>query len=170
MSKWSELCVLAESRPKVPIYVADNSDGEVSNYLVMARTKSDEKAMTQKSPKKKCSVSKYPFKFFENNHNTKSLDGKFQRKLQTAKSRTEHTVTTETGKNNTPKIYFGPDYISERKKTERAPKMGDTITPKDRHCLKGVEGKYIQWNEILRDALNGKLKMIKLIGKRQNSK
>ena len=38
-----------------------------------------------------------------------------------------------------------------------APKIGDTITPKNRHCLKGkVDGKYIQWNEILRDVLNVK--------------
>ena len=35
--------------------------------------------------------------------------------------------------------------------------MVETITPKNRHCLREVDGKYIQWNEILWDVLNGKL-------------
>ena len=34
------------------------------------------------------------------------------------------------------------------------------MTPKNRHCLRGVNGKYIQWKENLRDILNGKLKII----------
>ena len=38
--------------------------------------------------------------------------------------------------------------------------IGDAITPKNRHCLRGVNGKYIQWNEILRDVLNRKLKNV----------
>ena len=62
-------------------------------------------------------------------------------------------------KSNTPKTHFGTTCISDRKE-ERAPQIGDKITPKNRHCLRGVDGKYIQWNEILRDILNGKLKII----------
>ena len=86
LSNWSELSVSAERRPKIPINVSRNSDGEVSNHIVKARTKTEEKAMTEKSPNKKTSVSEYSFKFFEKNHNKKSLEGRFQRKIQTAVS------------------------------------------------------------------------------------
>ena len=64
----------------------------------MARTKSEEKILAEKLPKKKNSVSNYPFKFFEKNHNKKSLEGRFQKHLQTAVKSREHTVTTDTGK------------------------------------------------------------------------
>ena len=124
----------------------------------MARTKAEEKAQAEKSPKKKNSVSNYPFKFFEKNHNKKSLEGRFQKHLQTAVKGTEHTVTTDTGKIIHRKIISDPIIFQKERKT--TPKIGDTITPKNRHCLRGVDGKYIQWNEILRDVLNGKLKII----------
>ena len=65
LSKWSKLTVSANNRPMVPIYITRNGEGEVSNHLIMARTKTEEKAMTEKSPKKKNSVGKYPFQFFE---------------------------------------------------------------------------------------------------------
>ena len=71
---------------------------------------------------------------------------------------TEHTVTTDTGKIIHRKFISDPIVFQKERKT--APKIGDTITPKNRHCLRGVDGKYIQWNEILRDVLNGKLKII----------
>ena len=71
---------------------------------------------------------------------------------------TEHTVTTNTGKIIHRKFILDP--IVFQKERETAPKIGDTITPKNRHCLRGVDGKYIQWNEILRDVLNGKLKIV----------
>ena len=98
LSNWSELPVSASNRPKIPIYITRNGDGEVSNHLVMARTKSEEKALAEKSPKKKNSVGTYPFQFFEKNYNKKSLEGRFQTKLQTAVNGTEHTVTTGTEK------------------------------------------------------------------------
>ena len=113
--------------------------------------------MTEKSTKKK-SVGKYPFQFFEKNHNKKSFEGRFQRKLRTTVSGTEHTVTTDTGKVIYRKFISEPNIFQGDRKT--APKIGDTITPKKRHCLRGVDGKYIQWNEILRDVLNGKLKIV----------
>ena len=69
LSKWSELTVSANNRPKILIYVTRNGEGEVSNHLIMARTKTEEKAMTEISPKKKNSVGKYPFQIFEKNHN-----------------------------------------------------------------------------------------------------
>ena len=98
------------------------------------------------------------FNSSKKNHIKKSLEGRFQRKLQTAVSCTEHTVTTDTGKIIHRKFISEPIIIQRDKRT--APKIGDTITPKNRHCLRGVDGKYIQWNEILRDVLNGKLKIV----------
>ena len=74
LSNWSELPVSASNRPKIPIYITRNGDGEVSNHLVMARTKNEEKTLAEKSPKKKNSVGTYPFQFFEKNHNKKSLE------------------------------------------------------------------------------------------------
>ena len=125
----------------------------------MAKTKNEEKAV-DKQLKNKNSVSKYPFKFVEKHYNRTSLEGKFQKKIQTAVSGTEHTVTTESGKVIHRKHISGPIIFQTEKKKERAPQIGDKITPKNRHCLRGIDGKYIQWNEILRDILNGKLKII----------
>ena len=94
LSDWTELSVLAEKKPKIPIYVSRNEEGDVTNYLVMAKTKAEEKAV-DKQPKKKNSVSEFPFKFVEKNYNRISLEGKFQTKIQTAISGTEHTITTD---------------------------------------------------------------------------
>ena len=157
LSNWSEMSISANHRPKIPIYVTRNGDGEVSNHIVMARTKAEEKAQAEKSPKKN-SVGNYPFQFFEKNHNKKSLEGRFQKHLKTAVKGTEHTVTTDTGKIIHRKFISDPIIFQKERKT--APKIGDTITTKNRHCLRGVDGKYIQWNEILRDVLNGKLRII----------
>ena len=124
----------------------------------MARTKAEEKAQAEKSPKKKNSVINYPFNIFENNHNEKSLEGRLQKHLQTAVKGTEHTVTTDTGKIIHRKFISDPIIFQKERKT--TPKIGDSITPKNRHCLRGVDGKYIQWNEILRDVLKRKLKFV----------
>ena len=97
LSDWTELSVSAEKNPKIPINVSRDEEGEVTNYLVMAETKAKEKAM-DKQPKMKNSVSKYPFIFAEKNYNRKSLERKFQKKIQTAVSGTDHTVTTESEK------------------------------------------------------------------------
>ena len=43
---------------------------------------------------------------------------------------------------------------------ERAPQIGDKSTLKNRHCLRGGDRNYFQWNEVLRDILNGKVKII----------
>ena len=61
LSDWSELSVSAEKKPKTLIY--GTRDEDVSNYLVMAKTKTEEKA-AERLPRKK-SVSEYPFKFVE---------------------------------------------------------------------------------------------------------
>ena len=73
----------------MPVYLSRNEDGELTNHLVMAKTKSEEKAGTiMKSPKKKpnnsASIQEYPFNFYEKNTNKKSsLEGKFKPKLKT---------------------------------------------------------------------------------------
>ena len=103
LSTWSEKSTSITSRPKIPIYVTRNGDREVSNHIVMAGTKTKEKTLVEKSPKKRRSVINYPFPFFEKNHNKNELESRFQKHLQTAVKGTEHTVITDTGKNNSPK-------------------------------------------------------------------
>ena len=122
----------------------------------MARNKTEEKILTEgpKSPKKKNSVS-YPFKFREKNHNKKSLEGKFQKKLEITVSGTKNTVKTDTGRIISQKFVSGPIFQTERKtRRESAPITSGEIQPKNRHCLRGLEGKYGRWDEILRDILN----------------
>ena len=86
------------------------------------------------------------------------MEGRFQKKLQTAVNGTEHTVSTDTGKVIHRNFISGPFVFQKERKT--APKIGDNITFKNRHCLSVVDSKYIQWNEVQRDVLNGKLKIV----------
>ena len=75
LSDWSELSISAPIRPKIPIYVGRDGEGETTNHIIMARNKTEERNLAEglKQPKKKNSVS-YPFKFREKNHNKKSLE------------------------------------------------------------------------------------------------
>ena len=68
ISDWTDLSFSAEKKPKIPIYVPRNEDGDVTNYLEMAKTKTEEKAVNKS---KKNSVSEYPFKIVEKNHNSR---------------------------------------------------------------------------------------------------
>ena len=47
--------ISAPSRPKIPIYVGRDAEGDITNHMVMAKTKLEEKhlAEDQNSPKKK---------------------------------------------------------------------------------------------------------------------
>ena len=63
--------------------------------------------MMKKSAKKRNWASEYSFEFVEKNHK-KSKEGRFQRKLQTAVSGTEHNVTAKTGKKH--RKFFGSNY------------------------------------------------------------
>ena len=85
LSDLSEISISAPNKPKIPIYVGRDADGEITNHMVVARTKTKEKQANEgpKSPKKKNWVS-YPFKFVEKNHDKKSLERRFQNKFQTA--------------------------------------------------------------------------------------
>ena len=69
LSDWSEISISAPNKPKNPIYVGCEADGEITNQMVRARTKTEEKQANEspKSQKKNNSVS-YPFKFVEKNH------------------------------------------------------------------------------------------------------
>ena len=162
LSDWSELSVSASNKPKIPIYVGRDADGDITNHIVMARTKTEEKHLADgpKSPKKKNSV-RYPFHFVEKNYNKKSLEGKFQNKIQTAISGTESTIKTDTGKTINRKFISDPLFQTERKiRKEPALHTTGEINPKNRHCIRGLDGKYTRWDEILKDILNGKLKIV----------
>ena len=112
------------------------------------------------TPKKRNSV-RYPFNFFEKRHNRKSLEGRFQSKIQTAIGGTENTVKTDTGRIVHRKFISCPLFQSEiRHRRESAPTVSAEITPKNRHYLRGLDGKYGKWDEILRDILNGKLRIL----------
>ena len=99
LSDWSELSVSAPNRPKIPICVGRDADGEITNHMVMTRTKTGKRqlASDSKSQKKRNPV-RYHFKFVGKRHNRKALEGSFQSEIQTAISGTENTVKTDAGK------------------------------------------------------------------------
>ena len=154
--------VSATIRPKIAVYVGRDADGDITNHIVMARTKTEEKHLNDgpKSPKKKNSI-RYSFYFVEKNYNKISLEGKFQNKIRTAVSGTESTIKTDTGKITNRKFSLGPIFQSKKKsRKELALNTTGEIIAKNRHCLRGLDGKYGRWDEILRDILNGKLKIV----------
>ena len=116
LSDWSEMSISAPNKPKIPIYVGRDADGEITNHIIMAKTKAEEKQANEgpKSPKKKKSVS-YPFKFVEKNHNKKLLEGRFQKNIQIAIDGTKNTVKTDTGKIIHRKFISGPLFQTEKK-------------------------------------------------------
>ena len=52
-------------------------------------------------------------------------------------------------------------FQTEKKNRKDAALVNAEITPKNRHFLRGLDGKYGRWDEILRDILNGKLRIVK---------
>ena len=101
------------------------------------------------------------FYFVGKNYNKKSLEGNFQNKIQTAVSGTKSTTKTDTGKLINRKFISGPLFQTKRKsRKEPAPNAIRETNPKNRHPLRGLDGKYGRWDEILRDILNGKLKNV----------
>ena len=113
-----------------------------------------------KSQKKKNSV-RYFFYFVEKNYNKKSVEEKFQIKIQTTVSGTRSTVKTDTGKIINRKFISGSLFQTERRvRKEPAINTSGGINPKNRHCLWSLDGKYGRWDEILPDILNGKLKIV----------
>ena len=43
LSDWSELSISASIRPKIPMFVGRDTEGEVTNHIIMARNKTEEK-------------------------------------------------------------------------------------------------------------------------------
>ena len=84
----------------------------------MARTKAEEKVITEKSSKKKNLVSNYLFQFFEKNHIKKSFEDRAQKQLQTTMNEPGNTYFSylDTGKVIHKKYFLGSDYISNREK------------------------------------------------------
>ena len=70
-------------------------------------------------------------------------------------------MKTDTGKIINRKFISGPLFQTERR-TKKEPKVNTSseINPKNRHCLRGLDGKNGRWDGILRDILNGKLKIV----------
>ena len=54
MSNWLEMTISAPNRPNMPIYVGRDADGEITNHIIVAKTKTDEIQQNegQKRPKK----------------------------------------------------------------------------------------------------------------------
>ena len=109
--------VLENERPKIPIYITRNGDGEVSNNIVTARTKTEEKFLPKNLRRRKIRLVYTIFNSSKRTIMKNHLEGRFQKKLQTAVSGTEHTVTTDTGKVSHQKNQSGSNCISERKKS-----------------------------------------------------
>ena len=53
LSDWSELSVSASNKPKIPIYVGRNADGDITNHIVMPRTKTEPHRRTEGTKKEK---------------------------------------------------------------------------------------------------------------------
>ena len=90
----------------------------------MARTKTEELQLASgtKSPKKKIPV-RDPFNFVEMKRNRKSLEGRFQSKLQTAISGTENTEKQIREK------LSGPLFQSDKRhRRETVPAVSEVIT------------------------------------------
>ena len=99
LSNWSELYVSASNRPKIPIFVGRDADGDITNHIIMAKTKAEEKHLADgpKSPKK-INLVRYPFYFVEKKYNKKSLEENFQSKIQNV------IIVTESTMKRTPEI------------------------------------------------------------------
>ena len=70
-------------------------------------------------------------------------------------------MKTDTGKIIERNIISGPLFQTERRmKKEPKVKTKGEINPKNRQCLRGLDGNYGRWDEILRDILNGKLTIV----------
>ena len=84
---------------KILKHVGGDIEGEITNQMVIARTKTEERQLflEAKSPKKQIPV-RYPFKFVENIPSRKSLQGSFQSKVQTTIGGTENTIRAGTEK------------------------------------------------------------------------
>ena len=49
LSDWSEISISARNKPKILIYVGRDADGEITNHIIMAKTKAEEKQANEGS-------------------------------------------------------------------------------------------------------------------------
>ena len=160
LSNWSEMTVSAAESPKIPIYEGRDAEGEITNHIIMNEERRETDGRKYKVTEEKNSV-RYPFSFVEKNYYKKSQEGRFKNKIQTATIRAESTVKTDAGKKINQKIISGPLFQTERKtRKEPAINTNGEIYPKNRHYLRGLDGKYGRWDEIIREISNGKLKIV----------
>ena len=163
-SDWSELSILAPNKSKISIYVRRDYEWEITNHLVIACTKIEERQLaseTKLPKKKKKLLVRCSFNLFEKRHNRKSLEGRLQPKIQTALCGTANTVKTDTGKVIHRRLISAPLFQgNKRHRRETVTAISAEITPRNRHCLRGLDGKYGKWDEILRYILNGKLRIV----------
>ena len=155
LSDWSEFSIFAPDKPQIPIYVGKDADGEITNHMVMARTKTEEQQLASetKSPKKNIPI-RYPF-------NSKIPRREVSIKDTNAICVTENTVKTDTGRVIHQKLISWPLFQSEKRhRRETVLTVSAEITPKNRHWLRRLDGKYGKWDEILPDILNGKLRIV----------
>ena len=130
--------------------------------MIMAKIETEERQLASEteSPKKKAPV-RNPFNLVGKNHNRESLESRFQTKIQIAVSGTENTAKTDTGKIIHRTVISSSIFQTDRKnRNTTAPTISAEITSKNRHCLRGRDRNYGKWDEILRDVLNGKLRII----------
>ena len=144
----------SREKPKIPIYVSSNEEKDVTTHLVMAKIKTEEKSVDK--PRKN-SVGEYPFKFLEKNYNRKSLEGRFQKKIQIAVSRTEHTVITESVK-VIHRLHISRPFVFQTKKKEGTATANRRQNHAEKSTLSPGRRQKIRSVEILRDILNGKSK------------
>ena len=88
------------------------------------------------------------------------LKGDSKRKYKPQLTEPKIPQKTDTGKIIHQKFISGPLFQAEKKNMKDTALTNAEITPKNRHCLRGLDGKYGRWDEILRDILNGKLKIV----------
>ena len=107
------------NRPKSPIYVGRDAEGEITNHIIMAKTKNEEKQTSDNTKSRKKLSVRYPFSFVEKNYDKKSLEGKFQNTIQTAISGIKSTVKTDTGKFINQKFFSRPVVFQTERKHEK---------------------------------------------------
>ena len=65
LSDWSEKSISASNKPKIPVYMGRDADGEITNHMVMARTKTEERQLNEGQKSARKNLVRYPFYFVE---------------------------------------------------------------------------------------------------------
>ena len=103
--------------------MSQDNEGDVTNYLVMVRTRTEKNAANDaKSARKTTHIH---IQFYELNHHEKSLENSFQNKHQTAVKGTKNIITADTEKVIHRKLISGPfSFQTDKEKTKRTDQQG----------------------------------------------